>query len=129
MTEVHYYDLLLQEDLNAGVGTAQKRNPAGGLLTGTQVGIHSLGVGQASVSQTWDPGSVTSLGTVTTTVTVTGASLGDYVETSFSLSRQGLLISGEVTAANTVTVTLFNPTTAAVDLGSGTLKVLVLKSR
>lgn len=129
MTAVNYYETLKQEDLDVGVGTTTKRNPGGGTLAATQVGIHTFGQGQQAVTQTWDPGSVI-LGTPTsTTVTVQGASVGDYVLVSFSLALGGLQLWGEVTTANTVTVYLANPTSAAVDLASGTLKVLVLKSR
>lgn len=129
MPDVNYYETLVQEDIDVGTGTAQKRMPGGGTQTGTQVGVHTFGVGQQAVPQTWDPPSVNSLGTTSTTVTVTGAAVGDYVDVSFSLPLSGLWIKGEVTAANTVTVTLFNPTSSAVDLTSGTLKVLVSKSR
>lgn len=129
MTVVHYYELLAQEDLNVGVGVTTKRNPAGGTLVATQVGIHSLAVGQVAVSQTWDPASVGSLAVVTTTVTVSGAALGDIALVSFSLSLAGLLLYAYISATNTVTVSLFNPTASAIDLSSGSLKVLVLKSR
>jgi len=126
---IHYYETAKQDDLEWGVDTTVKRNPGGGQLTATQIGIHSMSVGQAAVSQVWDPASIPALGTASTTVTVSGAALGDFVERSFSLSLQNLLLFADVTAANTVTVTLFNPTTAAVDLDSGTLRILVLKSR
>jgi len=129
MPPVNYYEKLLQEDLNVGVGLDTKRNPGGGSLSGTQVGLHSFSVGQVKVTTTWNPSSVNSLGTTTTTVTVQGAAVGNFAWASFSLSLGGLLISAEVTAANTVTVTLFNPTTAAVDLASGTLAILVFQSR
>jgi hypothetical protein len=129
MTTVNYYELLAQEDLNVGVGVTTKRNPAGGSLVATQVGIHSLAVGQIAISQTWDPTSVGSLAVVSTTVTVSGAALGDFVIASFSLDLAGLLLFVYVSATNTVTVSLFNPTTVAIDLSSGALKVLVLKSR
>lgn len=126
---INYYELLATEDLNVGVGVGTKRNPGGGSLVATQVGIHSLALGQAAVSVTYDPPSINSLGRTTTTVTVQGASLGDFVQASFSLPLGGLLMFAEVTVANTVTVTLFNLTTAAIDVASGTLRVLVLKSR
>lgn len=129
MTAVNYYETLKQEDLDIGIGTTTKRNPGGGTLAATQIGVHTLGVSQQAVTQTWDPGSVI-LGTpVSTTVTYQGASIGDFVLVSFSLALSGLQLWGEVTAANTVTVYLANPMSAAVDLASGTLKVLVLKSR
>jgi hypothetical protein len=129
MVDVHYYETLVQEDINVGIGTTTKRNPGGGSLAGTQVGLHSLGVGQQAVTQTWDPSSVASLAVSTVNVTVAGAALGDFVVASFSLYLGGLILSAEVSAANTVTATLFNPTTSAIDLASGTLKVLVLKSK
>ncbi len=124
-----YRDLALQEDLNIGVGTGTRRHPAGGTLTGTQIGIHSLAVGQAKVTATWDPGAVAAGGKVSTTITVAGAALGDFVLRSFSLDVQGLTFTADVSAANTVTVTLANLTGSAVDLASGTLAVVVLKAR
>ena len=62
-------------------------------------------------------------GTTSTTVTLTGAVLGDIVVAAFSLALGGLRMVAEVTAADTVTVTLINTTAAAIDLASGTLKV------
>ena len=39
------------------------------------------------------------------------------------------MLSGYVSAANTVTVTLYNNTGGAVNLASGTVKCLVFKTR
>lgn len=58
-------------------------------------------------------------------VTVTGAALGDFARASFSLDVTDLELSAQVTAANTVTVTLSNNTGGALDLGSGTVYVNV----
>jgi hypothetical protein len=102
--------------------------PGGGTLASTQIGIHSLAVGQLKATATWDPASIASGGTVTTTVTVSGASLGDFTLASFSLTIAGLQLTSYVSAANVVTAVLSNLTGAAVDLASGTLAVLVLKS-
>ena len=82
----------------------------------------------AGGSKTWDPPSVPAQaagvpGTTTTTVTLTGAVLGDFVVAAFSLPLNGLRMVAEVTAADTVTVTLINTTAAAIDLASGTIKV------
>ena len=126
---IAYYERLVQEDLNTGVSLTTKRNPGGGSLAATQVGIHTLAVGQAQTQATWDPASLAAGSSVTTTITVAGAALGDFVLASFSLSLQGLFLTAYVSAANTVTVVLGNLTGAAVDLASGTLSVLVLKSR
>ncbi len=125
---IAYYELLGQEDLSVGITTFVKRNPGGGSLTATQVGIHTLAVGQVATSATWDPSSVAAGGTQSTTVTVSGAALGDFALASFSLDLSGLTLSSYVSATNTVTVVLTNLTGAAVNLSSGTLRVLVLKS-
>ena len=58
---------------------------------------------------------------MTTTVTVTGAALGDIVTgVSFSLDLQGLSVSESVSPADTVSVLFFNGTAVAIDLASGT---------
>lgn len=79
-------------------------------------------------SATWDPPSVAAAGTASTTITATGAALGDFVQVSFSVSLAGLIAQAYVSATNTVTVTLYNPTTAAVDLASSTVRVQVTKA-
>ena len=47
---------------------------------------------------------------------------------SFSLDVTDLTLTADVTAANTVTAVLANLSGGAVNLSSGTLKVVVLKS-
>ena len=76
-------------------------------------------------SATWDPASVANGAKTTTTITITGAVLGDFVIASFSLDIQSMTISGYVSAANTVTVVLANNTGGAVDLSSGTVRARV----
>lgn len=80
-----------------------------------------------NASKTWDPASLATGTQTTTTVTATGAVLGDYAMASFSLSTAGLILRADVTAADTVTVVLLNMTGGTVDLASGTLKVRVWK--
>lgn len=87
----------------------------------------NVGTG-GSASKTWDPPSVAAQsagvpGSTSTTVTATGVVLGDTVVASFSLALSGLRLVAEVTAADTVTCTLYNHTAGAIDLGSGTLRV------
>lgn len=77
-------------------------------------------------SATWNPASVAVGASVTTTVAVTGAAMGDYVVASFGVDLSGLVLTGYVSVAGTVTVVLSNPTAGAVDLGSSTLRVFVL---
>jgi hypothetical protein len=74
---------------------------------------------------TWDPASVATGGQTSTTITVTGAALGNYVEVSFSLDVQGMSLTGYVSSANTVTAVLANNTAAPIDLASGTVKARV----
>lgn len=80
-----------------------------------------------TATATWNPASIADGDNATTTVTVQGAELGDFVLSSFSVSLGGLALCAYVSAANTVTAVLLNNTGGAVDLASGTLKVKVLK--
>jgi hypothetical protein len=122
------YEKIVQEDLNVGTGAVNVTAPGGGTLVSTQLGLHSLAVGQVKVSGTWDPASVAAGSKVSTTLTVSGASLGDFALASFSLDVQELTMTADVSATNTVEVVLANLTGSAVNLASGTLSVLVLKS-
>jgi hypothetical protein len=70
---------------------------------------------------TYDPPSIAAGASASTTVTVTGALLGQQAAAAFSLSLGGLYMTASVTAADTVTVTLVNPTAGTIDLASGTL--------
>jgi len=120
---------LMTEDLNLGVGAATKPAPAGGILTGTQIGIHSFAVGGRLVSATWSPGSVPAGGKASTTVTVPGAAMGDFVNRSFDKDLQELQLTADVVSTNLVEVVLGNLTGAAVVMPSGTLRVLVFRSK
>jgi hypothetical protein len=76
-------------------------------------------------SKTHDFASVADGAVVNTTVTVTGAVLGDTVEVSLGVAvPANAILSGQVTAADTVTVTLFNKTGGALDLASATLTAI-----
>ena len=76
-----------------------------------------------SAATTWDPVSISNNTSTSTTVTVTGAHIGDTVTVGFSAAVPAdALLVGSVTATNTVTVTLFNNTGSALDLVSGTLR-------
>lgn len=80
-------------------------------------------------SKTHDFASVADGAKASTTVTVTGAALGDFVvAVSLGVSQAGVLLTGYVSAADTVTVDLHNETGGAVDLASTTLRVLVRKA-
>ncbi len=131
-----YWDKGFQEDLAVGVDTGTKRSPTGGSLAVTQIGRHTFAVGQVATSAAWTPtaagqaaGTVPNGSKASTTVTVPDTALGDFAQAAFSLSLQGCQLSAEVSATNTVTVTLSNLTGASVIFAAGTVRVLVDKSR
>lgn len=79
-------------------------------------------------SETWNPGNVVDGEMVSEDVTVTNAVLGDFAMASFSLDISDLVLDANVTADNTVTVTLTNDGIGAgVNLAEGTLRVRVFK--
>lgn len=79
--------------------------------------------GHLSGTTTWNPGAVGNGAIASTTVTVSGAAVGDTVTAGFSTALPaGVLISGAVTAAGTVTVTVHNVSGASQTLASGTLR-------
>ena len=75
---------------------------------------------------TFDPPSLATSTQQSTTVTLTGAKLGDTVSAAFNQPLQGTRMWGEVTANNQVTVYHRNDTGVAVDLPSGTLTVKII---
>ena len=76
-------------------------------------------------SKTYDPPSLLTGAQAQTTVTVTGAVLGNVAMASFSLDLQGITLSATVSATDTVTVTFRNDTGGTIDLASGTLAASV----
>ena len=78
-------------------------------------------------SKTMDWANLASGSTQQTTVTVTGASVGDRASAVMSLANYGLIYSAEVTSTDTVTVTQRNVSGSAIDLASGTLTARVYK--
>ena len=95
--------------------------------------LDALTVGATAVafldgSTTWNPTSIAPAAQATSTVTVTGAALGDFViGKSCSGALGGLILTAEVTATNQVTLYLTNNTAAAIDLPLFTYYVRVMK--
>jgi hypothetical protein len=124
------YELAVQEDLNVGTGTVDVTTPDGGTLTGTQVGIHSVAVGQTAYTADWNPAAITAGSYEAVSLAVPGAEVGDFVMVSLaSILTADFQITAHVSAADTVQVVLFNPTGVSVNLSEGTLSVLVFKAR
>lgn len=74
---------------------------------------------------TYDPASLADGAGVTTTVTVTGAALGDFAEASFSIDLASVMLTSWVSAVNTVSVRFQNESGGVVDLASGTIRAQV----
>lgn len=80
-------------------------------------------------SATWNPGNIAVGGSETKAITVTGAVVGDKViGVSFGLDPQGVTLTANVTAPDTVTAVLANNTAGAVNLDVGTISVDVYHS-
>lgn len=75
-----------------------------------------------SGTTTWDAPNLTTGTQTTTTVTVTGAELGDIAMASLGVSQNGCVLTAYVSASNTVTVVLRNDTGSDKDLASTTLR-------
>lgn len=78
-------------------------------------------------SATYNPPGLVDGSGATTTVTATGATLGDFAEASFSKDLQGITVTAWVSATNIVSVRFQNETGGTVDLANGTLRVHVRK--
>jgi hypothetical protein len=76
---------------------------------------------------TYDPPSLADGVGTTTTVTVTGAALGDFAKAAFSLDTSGITITAWVSSTNTVSVRFQNESGGTLDIASGTLKCGVFK--
>lgn len=87
--------------------------------------ILRTGVAELAGSAVYDPASLADGAGVTTTVTVTGAALGDFAQASFSVDLASVMLFAWVSAANTVSVRFQNETAGIVDLASGTITVRV----
>lgn len=80
-------------------------------------------------SVVWNPASLNDgAGETSTSITVTGAALGDYVVVSAPYDLQDMTVTGYVTATDTVEIRLQNESTATVNLAEGTWTVRVYKA-
>ena len=90
---------------------------------GNAVGLDLIGSNNA-----YTPGTLTTLQSISTTITVANAALGDFAIASFNLDTQGTVVTARVSSANTVTIIFYNPTNASIALTTaGVLQVKVIK--
>lgn len=80
-----------------------------------------------NASKTFDPPSCPTSTQTSTTVTCTGAVVGDFAHASFSVNLAGMIVTASVDVADTVSVIFLNMTGSTIDLASGTLRVRVWK--
>jgi hypothetical protein len=122
----------MAQDLDLGVSTTSKTHQSGGTLSGHQISLSTLstkGASGTSDTTSWDPGLVGSASRAEKDITVQGAALGDFALATFDKDLQGCGFSAYVSAANTVTCVINNNTGSGKTILSGTLKVLVFKTR
>lgn len=118
---------------SAGVTKLQNRLPASTFSGGLTIGSPDYYFGNIPAkikrhmrgTANWDPGSINTGASATTTVTVALAAVGDEVTVGFSNSLAGLMLTGYVSTSGTVTVVLGNLTGSSVDLASGTVSASV----
>ncbi len=87
--------------------------------------VHAAEPAPFYCSKTYDPSSLSTLTQTSTTITCPGVSLGDFVVLSNSVSSALVTITAYVSAANTVTILVFNGSSGTIDLGSATYRVRV----
>ena len=116
---------------NPGMNTREGVLLLGYFTLGAQIHCYNgikIGDGQEilkhdSQTTTWDPASLNDGDMTSKTISVPVSLVGDTVTVGFSNAvPAGAILSGAVTAAGTVTVTLFNKTGGVLDLLSGTLR-------
>ena len=78
-------------------------------------------------SKTHDYGNLADEADEATTVDCPGAALGDFALASLSIANEDVIMSASVSAADVVTVNAKNIGGGAKDLGSATIRVLVIK--
>lgn len=90
------------------------------------VGAISELIGILSGTATYDAASTLDAAGLTTTVTVTGAALGDFAIGSYGVDLQGITATYYVSAADTVTLRLQNESAGTLDLASATIACRVI---
>lgn len=88
--------------------------------------IRAVLAGVLSGSATYDTASLADGAGATTTITVTGAALGDFVMVSAGVDLVGISVTAYVSATDTVAIRIQNESGGTVDLASTTIRVRVV---
>lgn len=108
--------LSLGHDGTSGVISAS----SGGVAIGTRGS--AISAIATVVKSACDPASIAAGATETTTATITGCASGStYIPSP--IYHAGLIISADRTGTDTVTITIYNPTTGAIDAGAVDIRV------
>lgn len=86
------------------------------------------GARELTAEQPWDPPSIAADGTTQFNLPLTGARPGDFASASFSQATSGVVFLAQVGATDVVTVTAWNRSGAAIDLGAGIVRGRVVKA-
>lgn len=87
--------------------------------------MSNSGVGAPCSVTSWNPAAVGSTTVASVDVTLTGAKLGDVIQTALGTSTQGLTLEGNVTSTNKVNIILSDGDNsgAATDIATTTIRV------
>jgi hypothetical protein len=77
-------------------------------------------------STTYDPVPIPAGSSIQSSFTVSGATVGQAAIPTFSVYLGTAIMTAQVTAANTVIVTIHNRDSVSLNLGSGTLRIKLL---
>jgi len=88
-------------------------------------GLSAFNRSRLTASTTYNPPNIAASAWTSTALSIPGVLAGDYAKASFTPGNAGVQVLATVPAANTVVVTFWNISGGAIDLGSGTLRVLV----
>lgn len=114
--------VVLQNETTASKNVASATTKVGVIPLALAVQLGIVG------TLTWNPAdALDGVGETSSSVAVVGAALGDFAIPSFSLDLQALMLTAYVDAADSAKGRLQNESTGTVNLGSGTLSILVLK--
>lgn len=97
-----------------------------GVVAVAQGGTNGLITKILNYSATFDPASIAAGAFLATDFTVAGAAIGDMVLIGAGVDVVDLIVSATITAADTLTLTLYNPTASAIDLASSTWNAKVV---
>lgn len=118
--------------LDGVTATMSEINTACDGITAAAAELNTLDGVVKTSGTVWNPASLAAQTQVEQTFTATGAAVGDFVQWASTISAWGsygsIDVKAYVSAANTVTVQLFNShTSSAVDLPSATWRFLIIK--